>query len=64
MQTKAWLAWLAVFAAVAIAVLLKIVVQPDNWALGVALVPGLLAIGYILGGTDEDEPEAPGKRGD
>ena len=61
MRPNARFAWFAVIIAVAIAGLLRIVVQPSTWILGGVLVPVLLAIGFILGGTAEDRPEASGK---
>ena len=59
MKINVWFAWLTVLVAVGIAVTLRLLVQPSNWVLGGVMIPALLAIGFILGGTETDEPGEP-----
>lgn len=61
MNANVWVAWLAVVAAIVLAVVVRVAVEPSNWVLGVILVPAFLLVGFILGDSGDSEPEAPAK---
>jgi hypothetical protein len=62
MKTNVWLAWLAVVAAIVIALLLRVFVEPSNLVLVAILTLACLPIGYLLGGTNNASPETPDER--